>query len=50
MTGLAVIMQNVGMEEQALEVWYHVLRAHPHRPEMLDAIKALEAEVGGQAL
>ena len=50
MTGLAVILQSVGMESEALEVWYLVEAAHPHRPEMHEAIKALEAKVAGQAL
>ena len=50
MTGLAVILQNTGFMKEALQVWYAVEAAHPHRQEMIDAIKALEARVGGTAL
>lgn len=50
MTGLAVILQSVNMEKEALEVWYMVRAIHPHRQEMNDAIDALEAKVGGTAL
>ena len=50
MTGLAVILQGVGMEREALDAWYLVEALHPHRPEMKDAIKALEAKVGGTSL
>ena len=50
MTGLAVILQSIGMEEEALEAWYLVREVHPHRQEMKDAIEALEAKVGGTAL
>jgi len=50
MTGLAVVLQSVGMEEQALEVWHMVQGMHPHRPEVQDAIEVLEKRVGGQTL
>ena len=50
LTGLAVILQSVGMYEEALEAWYMVEAMHPHRPEMQEAIKALEAQVAGTAL
>ncbi len=50
MTGLAVILQDTGMLEEALEVWRLVEAAHPHRPEMQDAIKSLELQVGSQPL
>ena len=50
MTGLAVILQDVGMRREALEVWRMVEAVHPHRPEMIEAIDALEALVGGQRL
>ena len=50
MTGLAVIMQDVGMEEEALEAWRLLEKVHPHRPEMQDAIEALEKRVGGPRL
>jgi len=50
MTGLAVILQSIEMYDEALEAWYMVEAAHPHRPEMQEAIKALEAKTGGSAL
>lgn len=50
MTGLAVVLQSIGMEQEALEAWYLVEQVHPHRQEMKDAIKALEARVGGTSL
>lgn len=50
MTGLAVILQGVGMEKEALKVWYLVQKVHPHRPEMKEAIRALEAQLGGSTL
>ena len=50
MTGLAVILQSVGMRDEALDVWYLVRELHPHRQELKDAIQTLEAEVGGTSL
>ena len=50
MTGLAVILQSIGMEKEALEAWYLVEKVHPHRQDMKDAIQALEARVGGTSL
>ena len=50
MTGLAVILQRIGMDASALEAWYLVRDVHPHRDEMHEAIKALEAKVAGTAL
>lgn len=50
MTGLAVILQDVGMLEESLEVWRMVQAANPHRPEIQEAIDTLEMMVGGQTL
>lgn len=50
MTGLAVILGRVGMEKEALEVWHLIRAVHPHRPEMAEAISALEAQLNGEAL
>lgn len=50
MTGLAVILQRVGMEREALEVWYLIRGVHPHRPEMDEAIGILETRLQGEAL
>jgi len=49
-TGLAVILQDTGFEKEALEAWREVYALHPHRPEMIEAMDALEAKVGGQTL
>ncbi len=50
MTGLAVVLTSVGRFEDALEAWRLVEAIHPHRPEMKDAIAALEKQVAGEAL
>jgi hypothetical protein len=50
MTGLAVILQDVGMRKEALEVWNMVKAVHPHRPEVQQAIDALEMSEGGKTL
>lgn len=50
MTGLAVILQSIGMKKESLDVWYMVRDLNPHRQELQDAIKQLEAEVGGTSL
>lgn len=50
MTGLAVILSEVGMKKEALEAWRLLEQVNPHRPELRDAVEALEREVGGQTL
>lgn len=50
MTGLAVILQSVGMYEDAMEAWRLVKAAHPHRPEMQEAMDALDTLLGGSTL
>jgi tetratricopeptide (TPR) repeat protein len=50
MTGLAVILQDVGMLDEALEAWRLVEAANPHRPEVGQAIAVLEEMVAGQTL
>ncbi len=50
LTGLAVILGQTGKEDEALQVWHMVRALHPHRPEMNEAIEALEKRVGGEAL
>lgn len=50
MIGLAVILQDVGMLNEALEAWRMVEAANPHRPEIGEAIDALEKMVAGQTL
>lgn len=50
MTGLAVMLQEMGFDEEALEAWRLMEKVHPHRPELKDAIDRLEKELGGQTL
>ena len=50
LTGLAVILQQLGYEEDALSAWRAVETIHPHRPQLKDAIEKLEKETGGTAL
>lgn len=50
MTGLAVILQSTGFDEDALEVWYLVRALHPHRPELKEAIDGLERTLAGEVL
>lgn len=50
LTGLAVILQRLGYEEDALSAWRAVETIHPHRPQLKDAIETLEKETGGTAL
>ncbi|KMW58072.1 hypothetical protein AIOL_003042 [Candidatus Rhodobacter oscarellae] len=50
LTGLAVILQDTQLFDEALEVWHMVEAMHPHRPEMRQAIEALEQKVGGARL
>ena len=47
LTGLAVILQELGFEPEALEAWQAVQAIHPHRPEVTKAIEALEKATGG---
>jgi len=49
-TGVAVILQDTGFEEEALAAWREVFALHPHRPEMIEAMDALEAKLSGQTL
>lgn len=50
MTGLAVMLQEMGFDQEALEAWRLMEKVHPHRPELKQAIEQLEKEVGGQTL
>ena len=49
-TGLAIILQQLGFDDEALEAWRAVEALHPHRPEMQEAVKVLSKAVEGQAL
>jgi len=48
--GLAVILQQTGFDNDALTAWRMLEAIHPHRPELKDAIEALEKQTGGTAL
>ncbi|MEM7719385.1 MAG: tetratricopeptide repeat protein [Pseudomonadota bacterium] len=50
MTGLALILQELGYPEDSLRAWREVERFHPNREGLKDAILRLEAEVEGAAL
>lgn len=47
MSGLAVILGEMGDEAGALEVWRMVRAANPHRPDLDDTITRLERETAG---
>ncbi|MDJ0630606.1 MAG: hypothetical protein QNJ44_20285 [Rhodobacter sp.] len=49
-TGLAVMLQEMGYEKDALEAWRALQAIHPHRPELKDAIEKLEKTTGGVRL
>jgi len=50
LSGLALILQELGREEQALEVWRMVAELNPSREGLDEAIETLERAVEGVAL
>ena len=50
LTGLAIILEELEYEQDALEAYRAVAAIHPHRTEVQDAIERLEKAVEGQAL
>lgn len=50
MSGLGLILEELGYEQEALEVWREVLAIHPHQEGARDAIERLGRQVEGQAL
>lgn len=50
LSGLAVILEEVGMREQAYEAWQMLAEIHPHRPETKAALERLGQEFGGAPL
>lgn len=50
MTGLALILEEIGENEAALEAWREVERIAPNREGLQDAIERLEGQVEGRAL
>ena len=50
MSGLALILEELGRPDDALAAWREVERINPNREGLTDAIERLEREVEGQAL
>lgn len=50
MSGLALILEEVGQAEEALEIWRDVEALHPHREGLKEALERLERQVEGTAL
>ena len=50
MSGLALILEEIGKPEDALLAWREVEALHPHREGLGDAILRLEKQVEGEAL
>lgn len=50
MRGLALILQELGHEEDALAVWREVLKIHPHAEGADEAVEMLERRVDGISL
>lgn len=49
-SGLAMIMEEIGYKEDALKAWRQVLAIHPHRPGVSEAIERLEKATSGTDL
>ena len=50
MSGLALILEELGNKEDALAAWREVEKIHPNREGLKDAITRLEREVEGETL
>ena len=50
MTGLAVVMEELGRSQDALEIYRMILDIHPHSAQALEASERLGLELEGQAL
>ena len=50
MSGLALILEEIGRPEDALAAWREVEALHPHREGLSEALQRLEREVEGAAL
>lgn len=48
--GLAMIMEELGRNEEALEAWREVERLTPHKDSVKDNIKRLDQMIGGKTL
>ena len=50
MSGLALILEDLGRTEDALAAWREVERINPNRDGLSDAIRRLEIQVEGETL
>ena len=50
MSGLALILEEIGQPEDALATWREVERINPHREGLKDAVQRLERQVEGAKL
>jgi tetratricopeptide (TPR) repeat protein len=50
LSGLALILQELGMEDEALEVWRAVAEINPNGQGVQEAIEGLEREIEGVSL
>ncbi|MCV6595387.1 MAG: tetratricopeptide repeat protein [Silicimonas sp.] len=50
MSGLALILEEIGRPEDALAAWREVEALHPHREGLKEALERLERQVEGAAL
>ena len=50
LSGLALILEQMGQPEAALEAWREVEKLHPNRDGLADAKQRLEREVEGRSL
>ncbi|WP_253913263.1 hypothetical protein [Pseudoruegeria sp. HB172150] len=50
LSGLAVILESIGMEEEALDVWHMLVDIHPHLPQAQESLDRLEKLYGGQPI
>lgn len=50
MTGVAVVLEEIGRPEDALEVWQKVSEFAPNDPEVVEVIERLEVQLKGMTL
>ncbi len=50
LAGMGAILEELDQPEKALEIYRRVLEIHPHKPDVLKAVKRLEKVVEGMAL
>ncbi|MCR8723410.1 tetratricopeptide repeat protein [Frigidibacter sp. ROC022] len=50
LSGLALILEDLGHPEDAIEVWHKVQELTPYRPAVKEAIERLDKELTGETL